>query len=58
MTVFAIPDSIPIYVDRRVMDADYVIVGGGNRSTKIKLAPGELRKVPGLTVAQIAVERI
>jgi prolyl-tRNA editing enzyme YbaK/EbsC (Cys-tRNA(Pro) deacylase) len=58
VTVFAIPDSIPIYVDRRVMDAEYVIVGGGNRSTKIKLAPGELRKVPGLTVAEIAMERI
>jgi len=58
VTVFAIPDSIPIYVDRRVMDAQYVIVGGGNRSTKIKLAPGELRRVPGLSVADIAIERI
>lgn len=58
VTVFAIPDSIPIYVDRRVMDAEYVIVGGGNRSTKIKLAPGELRKVPNLAVAEIATERI
>ncbi len=58
VTVFAIPDSIPIYVDRRVMDTEYVIVGGGNRSTKIKLPPGDLRKVPGLTVAEIAVERI
>jgi prolyl-tRNA editing enzyme YbaK/EbsC (Cys-tRNA(Pro) deacylase) len=58
VTVFALPDSIPLYVDARIMDAQYVIVGGGNRSTKIRLSPRELERIPGVVVAQIALERI
>ena len=57
VTVFGLPDSVPLYVDARVMERDYVIVGGGNRSTKIKLAPGELRRLQRATVADIAVPR-
>ena len=57
VTVFALPASLPIYVDARVMERDYVIVGGGNRSTKIRLPPEELRKVPCLEVVDIAVPR-
>ncbi|SRR6266542_143092 len=57
VTAFGLPESIPLYVDSRIMNADSVIVGGGNRSTKIKLPPNELRKVPQLTVADIAIER-
>ena len=57
VTVFALPESLPIYVDSRVMERDYVIVGGGNRATKIKLAPAELRKVPRLEVVDLAVPR-
>ncbi len=57
VTIFGLPDTIPVYLDSRVMDAEYVIVGGGNRSTKIKLSPAELRKIPHATVSDIAIER-
>jgi prolyl-tRNA editing enzyme YbaK/EbsC (Cys-tRNA(Pro) deacylase) len=57
VTVFGLPDSLPLYIDARVMERDFVIVGGGNRSTKIRLAPAELRKLPGADVADIAVPR-
>ena len=57
VTVFGLPDSIPLYIDSRIMANDWVIVGGGNRSTKIKLAPGELRKIPQASPADIAIER-
>jgi prolyl-tRNA editing enzyme YbaK/EbsC (Cys-tRNA(Pro) deacylase) len=57
VTVFGLPENVPLYIDERVMERDYVIVGGGNRSTKIKLAPAELRKLPRATVADIAVPR-
>ena len=56
--MFALHDSIPLYVDARIMDAEYVIVGGGNRSTKIRLSPRELERIPGVVVAPIALERI
>jgi prolyl-tRNA editing enzyme YbaK/EbsC (Cys-tRNA(Pro) deacylase) len=39
------------------MEREYVIVGGGNRSTKIKLPPAELRKVPRVEVVDIANPR-
>jgi prolyl-tRNA editing enzyme YbaK/EbsC (Cys-tRNA(Pro) deacylase) len=50
VTVFALPPDLPIYVDERVMAPDWIIVGGGGRSTKIKLAPDVLRRLPNLTV--------
>jgi prolyl-tRNA editing enzyme YbaK/EbsC (Cys-tRNA(Pro) deacylase) len=58
VTVFALPEGIPIYVDEPVMALEYAIVGGGGRSSKIKLAPRELLKVPGLqVVAGLTVPR-
>jgi prolyl-tRNA editing enzyme YbaK/EbsC (Cys-tRNA(Pro) deacylase) len=42
--------GLPIYVDRAVMDAPRVVMGGGNRSSKIVLTPTELLKLPGLEV--------
>jgi len=57
VTVFGLPESVPLYIDAAVMDRQYVIVGGGNRSTKIKIAPEHLIKLPRATVADIAVPR-
>jgi prolyl-tRNA editing enzyme YbaK/EbsC (Cys-tRNA(Pro) deacylase) len=57
VTVFALPDGVPLYVDERVMSADFIIVGGGNRSTKIRMPPAELRKLPRVVVADIAIPR-
>lgn len=57
VTVFGLPESVPIYVDTRVMERDSIVVGGGNRSTKIRLAPKELEKLPRATVADIATLR-
>ena len=50
VTVFALPPDLPIYVDERVMACPWIIVGGGGRSTKVKLAPDVLRRIPNLTV--------
>ena len=48
VTIFALPDQLPIYVDRPLMDLEYIWVGGGSRSSKLKLRPTELHKVPNL----------
>jgi prolyl-tRNA editing enzyme YbaK/EbsC (Cys-tRNA(Pro) deacylase) len=50
VTVFALPDGVPIYVDEAVTAPPWIIVGGGGRSTKIKLAPDALRRLPNVTV--------
>jgi prolyl-tRNA editing enzyme YbaK/EbsC (Cys-tRNA(Pro) deacylase) len=57
VTVFGLPESVPLYIDTRVMDRQSIIVGGGNRSSKIRLAPRDLEKLPRTTVADIAVPR-
>jgi prolyl-tRNA editing enzyme YbaK/EbsC (Cys-tRNA(Pro) deacylase) len=57
VTLLALPNEWPVYIDERVMSLDYAILGGGNRSSKIKLAPDELRKIPNASVADIGVPR-
>jgi prolyl-tRNA editing enzyme YbaK/EbsC (Cys-tRNA(Pro) deacylase) len=57
VTIPGLPPTMPILIDERVMQRDAVILGGGNRSSKIRLAPAELRKLPNAQVADIAVSR-
>jgi len=57
VTLLALPADWPVYIDERIMSLDYAILGGGNRSSKIKLAPEELRKIANAQVADIGVPR-
>jgi len=50
VTLLALPPDLPIYVDDRVMALNYVILGGGSRSSKIKMAPEALKRLPGANV--------
>jgi prolyl-tRNA editing enzyme YbaK/EbsC (Cys-tRNA(Pro) deacylase) len=56
VTVLALPPDMPIYVDERIMGLDWVILGGGSRSAKVKVTPAALtrlantRVVPGLAL--------
>ncbi len=50
VTPFGLPEGMPILVDARVMDAPWIVLGGGNRSSKLKLAPDVLRRLPALRV--------
>jgi len=50
VTLLALPPDLPIYVDDRVMALDYVILGGGSRSSKIKIAPEALKRLPGVNI--------
>jgi prolyl-tRNA editing enzyme YbaK/EbsC (Cys-tRNA(Pro) deacylase) len=52
VTVFALPPELPIYVDDKLMSLDWVIVGGGSRSTKIKTSPEVFRRIPNATVVE------
>lgn len=50
VTPFGLPDGLPILVDARVMDPEWIVLGGGNRSSKLKLAPDLLRRLPAVRV--------
>ena len=39
VTVFGIPDEVPIWVDRAVTETGWVIVGAGTRTAKLKIDP-------------------
>ena len=58
VTPFGLPPEVPILVDARVMAPDWIILGGGNRSSKLRLAPDALRAVPSLRVVEgLAIQR-
>ena len=50
VTVFALPADLPIYVDERLMELPWVILGSGSRSSKIKIAPEVFRRIPNATI--------
>jgi prolyl-tRNA editing enzyme YbaK/EbsC (Cys-tRNA(Pro) deacylase) len=50
VTVFALPEGLPIYVDARLMSFPWVILGGGSRSSKIKIAPDVFTRLPGARI--------
>ena len=39
VTAFGMPENVPVWIDSRVMECSQVIIGGGNRTSKILLAP-------------------
>ncbi len=50
VTPFALPDSLPLYVDAAVMKPPWVILGGGSRSIKVKIDPVALTRLGGEVV--------
>jgi prolyl-tRNA editing enzyme YbaK/EbsC (Cys-tRNA(Pro) deacylase) len=54
VTLIGLPDEIPILIDKHVLEKASVIVGGGNRTSKVRLDPRELMKLPNTRVAEIA----
>ena len=57
VALIGLPPDMPLLIDRLVMERASIIVGGGNRSSKLKLDPRELLKLPGARVAEIATPR-
>lgn len=52
VTLFGLPGGWPVYIDSRVAALPSVVVGGGNRSSKLRLPPLELLKVPAAAVIE------
>ncbi len=52
VTVFGLPAGLPVWIDAAVMDNDWVIVGAGSRSAKIKLDPAQLDDLDGYEIVE------
>ncbi len=50
VTPFGLQEQVPVWIDSRVMDCEKIILGGGNRSSKIVTSPNMLLKVPNIEV--------
>jgi prolyl-tRNA editing enzyme YbaK/EbsC (Cys-tRNA(Pro) deacylase) len=54
VTALALPDGVPVWVDRRVMDRPSIVLGGGSRSLKVRVSPSVFLHLPGTDVADLA----
>ena len=52
VTPFGMPQTVPVWFDSRVMRCKQVILGGGNRRTKIILTPEMLLRIPNSEVVE------
>jgi prolyl-tRNA editing enzyme YbaK/EbsC (Cys-tRNA(Pro) deacylase) len=50
VTVFALPPDLPVYVDERLLELDWIILGSGSRSSKIKISPEVFRRLANAQV--------
>ena len=58
ITPVALPEGMPIWIDRRVMERKHVILGAGSRRWKIIAAPDFLLRLPGAEIVDgLAFER-
>ena len=48
VTAFALPPDLPVYADPNLRSQAYVILGSGSRSSKLKIPPQDLGKIPGV----------
>lgn len=47
VTPFGLPAGLPVWIDSLVLSRAVVIIGGGNRTSKLRIMPAELLRSPG-----------
>jgi prolyl-tRNA editing enzyme YbaK/EbsC (Cys-tRNA(Pro) deacylase) len=52
VTVFGLPNNMPIWIDARVMARERIVLGGGSRSSKVIAPPEILLKLPKAEVVE------
>jgi len=52
VTPFGLPDDLPLWIDTRVMNCEEIILGGGNRASKILMPPAGLTMLPNIEIVE------
>ena len=52
VTAFGLPPGFPLFVDARVTQLDWTIVGGGSRSVKIRVDPEVFGRMPDTAIVE------
>jgi len=55
VTPFSLKEGIDLYVDSRVMEHDWVILGGGGRDRKLKISPEAFHQLGAEIVENLAL---
>ena len=50
VTPLTLPADLPVWVDEAVMQREYIVLGGGNRNSKLKVDPLILTRQPGVEI--------
>lgn len=50
VTAIGLPETLPLWIDERIMALDYIILGGGGRDTKIIVSPEIFDKTPAVEI--------
>lgn len=54
VTPIGLPADLPLYVDQRIMDQEWVILGGGSRGLKVKISPELFERIDAQVVSDLA----
>jgi prolyl-tRNA editing enzyme YbaK/EbsC (Cys-tRNA(Pro) deacylase) len=52
VTIFGLPDGMRVWIDSGVLDNDWIVVGAGSRSAKIRLDPNQLVGMEGFEIVE------
>ena len=52
VTVFGLPEDLPIWIDARVMERERIVLGGGSRSCKVLAPPAILLRLARAEVVE------
>lgn len=55
VTPLALPPDLTLYVDARIMECDWIVLGGGGRSIKVKISPQVFTKLNAQIVQDLGV---
>ena len=55
VTPFSLPEGLPLYVDSRIMELGWVILGGGGRDRKLKTSPEVFHQLGAEIVEDLAL---
>jgi len=50
VTVFGLPSGVPVWIDSKVLAPDWVIIGAGSRTAKVKLDPDQFAGIEGVEI--------
>ena len=58
VTPFSLPEEIKLYVDSRIMELNWLILGGGGRDKKLKISPEVFHKLDAEIIQNLALPLI